>query len=144
MNAVLTPTAALAAVQGFAPHRAQLRQDSRLVRAGDVFVAHSGAAHDGRAFILAAFTSGASCVLADAADFASSDARVILVHDLKAVLGTIASGFYGAPSADLHCVAYTGTNGKTTCSGWAAFLAGQRASYRADHPASWRRAAHFG
>lgn len=113
---------ALQAIQTYAPQGAQLRQDSRAVQRGDVFVAHSGAVHDGRSHIAAAFAAGASCVLAEAHGFTSADPRVITVQDLKSQLGPLAAAFYDHPSAALDCLALTGTNGKTTVSLWAAQL----------------------
>lgn len=105
-----------------APYGAQLRQDSRTLNVGDVFVAFSGDVHDGRAFITAALKAGASAVLADSQGFESNDSRVVLVNDLKQSLGNIAHHFYGAPSQQLDCLGITGTNGKTTVSYWLAQL----------------------
>lgn len=116
-------TAALAQqLRDWAPLGAQLRQDSRAVQAGDVFVAYSGGVHDGRSHIKAAFAQGASAVLADAQGYTSNHSRVLLVADLKHALGHIAHHYYGKPSQQLACVGVTGTNGKSTVTHWVAHM----------------------
>jgi UDP-N-acetylmuramoyl-L-alanyl-D-glutamate--2,6-diaminopimelate ligase len=105
-----------------APHGAKLRQDSRAVTVGDIFVAFSGDVHDGRQFIDAAIQAGASAVLADRQGLTASHSRVIAVENLKQSLGTIAHAFYGKPSEQIDCIGVTGTNGKTTVTHWLAQL----------------------
>ncbi len=112
----------VAQLNRYAPADAVLRQDSRAVKSGDVFVAFSGDVHDGREYIDAAFKAGASCVLADAAGLTQRHPRVIAVTNLKQQLGQIASAFYGQPSTQLACVGITGTNGKTTVAHYTAQL----------------------
>ena len=97
--------------------------DSRLVAAGDGFVAWPGAATDGRRFVRSALDAGARVAVVErdgveAFDF--DDARVIAVPDLKAQAGAIASAFHSDPSASLSVVAITGTNGKTSTAWWLA------------------------
>ncbi len=118
----LTPTQIAKQLRAFAPAAALLRQDHRLIQVGDVFVAFSGDTHDGRQYIGAAFAAGASAVLADELGFTSSNRRVLRVENLKQVLGLIAAAYYGHPSKQLHCLALTGTNGKTTVTHWVAQL----------------------
>jgi UDP-N-acetylmuramoyl-L-alanyl-D-glutamate--2,6-diaminopimelate ligase len=112
----------IAQINCSAPASAVLRQDSRAVKSGDVFVAFSGGVHDGRDYIDAAFKAGASCVLAEAVGLTHHHARIIAVADLKQQLGSIASAFYGRPSVQLDCVGITGTNGKTTVAHYVAQL----------------------
>jgi UDP-N-acetylmuramyl-tripeptide synthetase len=112
----------IAQINHSAPASAVLHQDSRAVKSGDVFVAFSGDAHDGRDYIDAALKAGASCVLAEAAGLTHQHPRVIAVTDLKQQLGHIASTFYGNPSEQLDCVGITGTNGKTTVAHYTAQL----------------------
>ena len=102
-----------------------LQCDSRRVAPGDGFVAWPGAATDGRRFVGSALAAGAAAALVErqgveAFDFA--DPRIRAVPDLKAQAGPIASAFYGEPTAALEVVAFTGTNGKTTCAWWMAQL----------------------
>jgi UDP-N-acetylmuramoyl-L-alanyl-D-glutamate--2,6-diaminopimelate ligase len=112
----------IAQINRSAPTSAVLRQDSRAIKSGDVFVAFSGDVHDGRDYIDAAFNAGASCVLAETIGLTNQHPRVIAVSDLKQQLGYIASAFYGYPSTQLDCVGITGTNGKTTVAHYTAQL----------------------
>jgi UDP-N-acetylmuramyl-tripeptide synthetase len=116
--------AVLQQLRRYAPQGAALRQDSRAVKVGDVFVAFSGDVHDGRDFIAAALKAGASCVLAEARGLVlhAPLACVIAVTDLKRLLGHIASAYYGQPSHVLDCIGITGTNGKTTVTHYTAQL----------------------
>ncbi len=103
--------------------QAQLTSDSRAVKPGDVFFAYPGLAADGRAYIPQALANGASAVVWDAQKFAWEagwNCRQRAVNDLKQQCGWIADAYYGHPSRQLHNIAVTGTNGKTTCSQWIA------------------------
>jgi UDP-N-acetylmuramoyl-L-alanyl-D-glutamate--2,6-diaminopimelate ligase len=102
----------------------QLQTDSRLVQAGDGFLAWSGASADGRSFVSLARAQGAAaCVvekqgiehleMGDSPDIACFD-------QLKAHAGWIANAFYQAPSEELGLLAVTGTNGKTSTTWWLA------------------------
>ena len=93
--------------------------DSRKVTSGDLFLAIPGDAHDGRQFIEQAVASGAAAVLAEPPVAGFVDAipvPMIEIPDLQMEAGAIASRFFGQPSADLHMIGVTGTNGKTTTS----------------------------
>ena len=101
---------------------AQLTSDSRLLNAGDVFLAYPGDSADGRHHIAAAVRRGASAVLFDdGGDFAWDEALDVphrAVAGLKQLAGPIANAWYDAPDAQMLVVAVTGTNGKTSCSQW--------------------------
>lgn len=93
--------------------------DSRAVRPGMLFAAVKGSEHDGRDFIPAAIAAGASAVMADAdarlpASTVIDGVPVIAVHGLAAELGSIASRLHDDPSSQMHVLAVTGTNGKTS------------------------------
>ncbi len=98
--------------------------DSRLVRAGDVYLAVAGAISHGIAFADAAIAAGAVAVVVDHTDiktFSSDIERlqqagvvVASVNALKKKLGFIAARFYDNPSHSLKVVAVTGTDGKTS------------------------------
>jgi len=131
---ILSPEA-MAAVQWLrreAPWRssARLRLDSRQVRPGDVFVAAPGGKTDGRRFIAEAVQAGAVAVLWDPADgfvwpAGSLSGRPVPNAALTAAhrhSGSIAAELLGHPSARMAITAFTGTNGKTTCSQWLAQL----------------------
>ena len=97
--------------------------DSRQIQPHDAFVAWPGQAHDARAHVADALAAGAAACLvesvgADAFDFDAS--KVAAVAGLKAVTGEMASAFFGSPSQRLKVLAFTGTNGKTSCAWWAA------------------------
>ncbi len=101
-----------------------LRSDSRAVRPGDAFIAWPGAARDGRQFVHDALAAGAvACLVeaegSDAFGFAG-DGRIAAMAGLKAACGVIASLHHGEPSARLHVIATTGTNGKTSTAWWTA------------------------
>ena len=99
--------------------------DSRLLKAGDGFVAWPGAATDGRKFVRAALNAGAAAALVEREGveaFDLADNRVLAVSGLKAKAGAIASAYQGDPSASLAMVAITGTNGKTSTAWWVAQL----------------------
>jgi UDP-N-acetylmuramoyl-L-alanyl-D-glutamate--2,6-diaminopimelate ligase len=101
---------------------AQLTSDSRLLAAGDVFLAYPGDSADGRDYIEAAVQRGASAVLFDDGNGFAWDAALDVPHravaGLKQLAGPIASAWYDAPDAKMLVVAVTGTNGKTSCSQW--------------------------
>ncbi|MFP5439873.1 MAG: UDP-N-acetylmuramoyl-L-alanyl-D-glutamate--2,6-diaminopimelate ligase [Gammaproteobacteria bacterium] len=95
--------------------------DSRIVSAGDIYLALRGAQADGRVHIAQAIEAGAVAVLAEADDSVAVDSSVngvpvIAVPRLRALAGVIAAQFHGVPSRRLAVVAVTGTNGKTTTS----------------------------
>ena len=103
--------------------RGQLRTDSRLVQAGDAFIAWPGYAVDGRQFVAGALAAGAAACLVEArgvAAFGFGDERVAALDGLKAATGAIADACYRQPSAALDIVAATGTNGKTSTAWWTA------------------------
>ena len=91
--------------------------DSRKCVKGSMFVAVGGTLADGHAFIGKAIESGAQAVIyeeSDAAPQACGDVTFIKVGDSRKALAQAASNFYDNPSAKLHLVGITGTNGKTT------------------------------
>ena len=100
----------------------RLRVDSRLVQPGDIFAAIPGHRVDGRRFIDAAVSAGASAILWDPAGMQplQLDVPNQPVPDLAWRLGWIAAEVAGHPGRPLWTVGITGTNGKTTCSHWLA------------------------
>jgi UDP-N-acetylmuramoyl-L-alanyl-D-glutamate--2,6-diaminopimelate ligase len=94
-----------------------LTLDSRRVRAGDAFVALRGAHAHGITFAPAALAQGASAVIAEGPASAVSpalDVPVVWIEDLRDRVGEIAARFFDRPSAALHVIGVTGTNGKTS------------------------------
>ncbi len=94
-----------------------LALDSRLVVAGDLFIAVKGTQTDGVQYIAQAVEKGAAAVLVEQA-LAASDipVPVIVMPQLSEYVSDIAGVFYGQPSQHMPITAITGTNGKTTCS----------------------------
>ena len=95
---------------GNAPH---LCVDSRLVKAGDIFVAIEGTVYDGHDFIDKAVANGAEYILCQH-PCNCKDAEVIIVPDSSRSLGLLAQAGRGNPASQLTNLAVTGTNGKTT------------------------------
>jgi len=84
--------------------------DSRLVQPGYLFAAIPGAKADGRDFVSAAITAGASAVMSETPIEAA--ASVVEVADVRRAYALAAAAFWGAQPAT--CVAVTGTNGKSS------------------------------
>ena len=100
-----------------------VKSDSRTVRAGDTFIAYPGSLADGRQFIGQAIANGANAVIWDTHNFDWDDAWQVPnlgVANLRQHAGEIADYVYRSPSTQLWTVGITGTNGKTSCTHWAA------------------------
>jgi UDP-N-acetylmuramoyl-L-alanyl-D-glutamate--2,6-diaminopimelate ligase len=101
----------------------RLELDSRRLRPGDTFVALPGEARDGRNFIAAAISAGASSVIWESEGYTWDRTRTLPnlgVPRLRENLGAIASHVLGNPSSKLEVIGVTGTNGKTSCTHWIA------------------------
>ncbi len=89
--------------------------DSRLVGAGNLFVAVRGTAADGHNFIGKALAAGAVAVLCEEIPSAAEPGvTYVRVENTEQAVGQVATTFYGDPSKKLRLVGVTGTNGKTT------------------------------
>jgi UDP-N-acetylmuramoyl-L-alanyl-D-glutamate--2,6-diaminopimelate ligase len=93
----------------------EVRDDSRRIERGDLFVAISGTAVDGRRFVADAAARGAAALVVDGAAPTDFPGVVVRVPNARRALGIIAANRFGAASA-LTLLAVTGTNGKTTTS----------------------------
>jgi UDP-N-acetylmuramoyl-L-alanyl-D-glutamate--2,6-diaminopimelate ligase len=91
-----------------------LALDSRQILPGSAFCAVRGAQTDGKAFIDQAVQRGAVLILADAPVVAA--VPVLVLPNLRADMGALATAFYGHPSASMQICGVTGTNGKTSVS----------------------------
>lgn len=85
--------------------------DSRKVEPGSLFVAMPGERVDGHDYIEKAAAAGASCVISEK-ETAVDGCCVIVVDDSLKALQAAARGY--RRSMDIHCVAVTGSVGKTT------------------------------
>lgn len=112
-----------------------IQNDSRCVKAGDLFIAYPGAAADGRTFIDKAIKAGAVAIAYDPLNWTQSiptEVPCIAIDHLAQHLADIAQRFYDHPSAHLQITGVTGTNGKTTIAyqlAQAHSLLGQKAAY---------------
>jgi UDP-N-acetylmuramoyl-L-alanyl-D-glutamate--2,6-diaminopimelate ligase len=85
--------------------------DSRLVKAGDIFVAVKGTACDGHDFIEQAIADGAEYIVCRQG---KSSVETITVDDTSEAAAVLAQARCGNPASQLTNLAVTGTNGKTT------------------------------
>ena len=94
---------------------AHLTLDSRKAQKGGLFIAVPGHATDGHYFIDAAINNGVSAVVCqEPPDKLADVVAYIKVSDIAKYAGELAANYYDHPSADLHVVGVTGTNGKTS------------------------------
>jgi UDP-N-acetylmuramoyl-L-alanyl-D-glutamate--2,6-diaminopimelate ligase len=100
-----------------------LTNDTRQLKAGDVFCAIIGHALDGRKYIPAAISKGASLVLAECANenehgniVFQQGVAVVNFYQLNRQLFTLASAYYQKPQEKMTMIGITGTNGKTSTS----------------------------
>lgn len=89
--------------------------DSRKVSLNDVFVAIRGTQSDGHDYIEKAVAQGALAIICEEMpEQIVNGITYVKVEDTSSALATIASNYYGNPSANLKLIGITGTNGKTT------------------------------
>ena len=92
-----------------------VRQDSRQVEPGDLFVARSGGKVSGASFAERAVERGAVALVVErGAPLPHVSVPMLEVADARRSLALAAEAVYGSPSRDLAVVGITGTNGKTT------------------------------
>ncbi|HEX3695637.1 MAG TPA: UDP-N-acetylmuramoyl-L-alanyl-D-glutamate--2,6-diaminopimelate ligase [Polyangia bacterium] len=94
---------------------ADVRDDSRLVQPGDLFIAVPGTATDGRAFVAAAVQRGARVVVTEGGGLLPDAGAVtmVTVANARQAQALIAANRF-KDGAALDLMAVTGTNGKTT------------------------------
>ena len=90
----------------------EVRDDSRKVSAGDLFVAVRGQSVDGHDYVEVARSKGAVAVVVERD--VVFDGTVIRVADGARALAQLAANRYGRPAEAMTLVGITGTNGKTT------------------------------
>ncbi|MCL2083049.1 MAG: UDP-N-acetylmuramoyl-L-alanyl-D-glutamate--2,6-diaminopimelate ligase [Oscillospiraceae bacterium] len=94
------------------PEAAFIRNDSRIVRAGDVFVAVRGAKLDGHDYVNQALSRGAILIVSE--EKLTCAIPHIVVPDAREALARLAACFFGYPAKKLRMIGVTGTNGKTS------------------------------
>ncbi|HEY1554103.1 MAG TPA: UDP-N-acetylmuramoyl-L-alanyl-D-glutamate--2,6-diaminopimelate ligase [Kofleriaceae bacterium] len=90
-----------------------VRDDSRQIERGDVFVAVRGLRSDGHAFVAAAIERGAAAIVVEHEVAGASVPQVIVASAARA-LGVLVGRALGDPAKAMTLVGITGTNGKTT------------------------------
>src|SRR3990167_6695593 len=96
-----------------------LKNDSRGICKGDLFLAYPGHATDGRLSVSHVVQAGASAILYESRDIpegfvVTDEIPCIPILNLAHIQGLIASRFYDDPTRALSVIGVTGTNGKTT------------------------------
>src|SRR5207248_3219405 len=87
------------------------------VRAGDLFAAVPGRSVHGASYAADAIAAGAAAVMTDeagAALLADAGVPLLVVDDVRKVLGPVSAQIYGRPSSSVRVLGVTGTSGKTT------------------------------
>jgi UDP-N-acetylmuramoyl-L-alanyl-D-glutamate--2,6-diaminopimelate ligase len=110
-------------LRGLAPSAGDMTADSRRVRPGDIFLAHPGSLHDGRAHIPQAIRAGAAAVAWEPMGWDWNSDRSVAhlpVPGLRERAALLAAAWYGQPSEKLWMTGVTGTNGKTSVAHWLA------------------------
>ncbi|HEX2972767.1 MAG TPA: Mur ligase family protein, partial [Tepidisphaeraceae bacterium] len=90
-----------------------IREDSRQVQAGDLFIARAGTKTDGRQFVADAQAKGAVAVVT-AERIPGVTLPQILVKDPAIAASTLAHLLVAQPCKTVRVLGITGTNGKTT------------------------------
>lgn len=89
-----------------------ISDDSRKVKAGDVFIAVPGNNQDGASFIKQAIASGASVVIAESGNDQLCSVPIFHVDNTRAFISKLAALVYSHQPENI--IGVTGTNGKTT------------------------------
>ena len=89
-----------------------ITSDSHAVRDGSLFCCVPGSRFDGHDFAMQAVAAGARALLCQRE--LAVDVPQIVVRNVRAAMGPVASALFGHPSRSLSVVGVTGTNGKTT------------------------------
>ena len=91
-----------------------IKNDSRIVEAGDLFFCITGAVSDGHKYAKDVSDKGAGVLIVEKPVEVNNNVCVIKVQDTRYAMGVISSRFYGEPSKKLTVIGITGTKGKTT------------------------------
>ena len=91
-----------------------VKDDSRQVKEGALFVAVTGNNFDGHDFIPEVIKRGAKVVIGEKSVVLTKDKTYIRVKDSRKALAISSAWFYGFPGDKLQLIGVTGTSGKTT------------------------------
>lgn len=89
----------------------EVREDSRAVGPGDLFIAVRGYETDGHRYIAQAVAQGAAAVVCERAP---EGVPAVVVENSRQALADIAANRFGHPADQMVMLGVTGTNGKTT------------------------------
>ena len=112
LNDILQGIEILSATADLEMEISNVSYDSRATKAGDLFVAMTGFAVDGHAFIGKAAAAGAAAVLCEKVP--AEEIPYVQVADSRRALAVVGANFFGHPAKSMTMLAVTGTNGKTT------------------------------
>lgn len=91
-----------------------IKNDSRKVKNGDLFIAQKGYTVDGHKYIDKAIENGAVAIIIEKDMVIENDICVIKVDDSTDALAKFSGIFHKEPWNDLEMIGITGTNGKTS------------------------------
>lgn len=91
-----------------------IRNNSRCVEEGDLFIAEKGFTVDGHDYIQNAIDNGAITIVTEKEISIKEDITIIKVEDTIDALGKFSGNFFNSPWNDLEIIGITGTNGKTS------------------------------
>lgn len=93
-----------------------IKNDSRKIEKGNIFVAINGYNYNGHQFIQEAIKNGAICIISQDDIEIQQGITFVIVKDILDAQAYISSVFYNFPSQKLNMIGITGTNGKTSIS----------------------------
>ena len=89
--------------------------DSRQIKADNAFIAMRGTQADGHNYIPKALELGATAIVCETLPDVLADGVTYVQYDsTEAVVGSLATHFFGDPTRRMKLIGVTGTNGKTT------------------------------
>jgi UDP-N-acetylmuramoyl-L-alanyl-D-glutamate--2,6-diaminopimelate ligase len=113
LKELLTPSEILSSTVNLETKISEVIQDSRLAKPSSLFVAIKGSQSDGHQFLEEVWKKGAIAVV-ESIPQESKLGQWVQVVSTRALLGRMASRFWGNPTELMGLVGVTGTNGKTT------------------------------
>lgn len=87
-----------------------IKIDNRKVEKGDIFIALSGVKNNGNDYIELALQNGAIAVISDE----KQGEKIINVENARSAFSIMSKNYFGGKCDNMHIVAVTGTNGKTS------------------------------
>lgn len=95
-----------------------IRNDSRLVEKGSLFIAIKGVNHDGINYLDQSINNGASAIVVEEHvnldDYNYISLPIIKVKQIRKFIGYLSRDFYNDPTKRIPVIAITGSKGKTT------------------------------